>query len=245
MLRLITGLLAFVLATSQAFAAERALFEALGYSDDGRYFAFEEFGTQDGTGSPYSSIYVIDLKLDIWADGPFRTQASEEEWETPLHVIRTENRDKAADALDARGIVRPAFTIAMNGDGEPEVNEMTLDFGVPTFSSPGAMHGDYQISLEIFPAPGAEFCEDILGELPKGFALLIDDGQGDLEVSRDASVPKSRGCVRDYRPYAVLVPFENYDLAHGVAIVSVYAFGFEGVDRRFIAVPLGAVFAED
>jgi hypothetical protein len=36
----------------------------------------------------------------------------------------------------------------------------------------------------------------------------------------------------------VVLPFGAGDIEDGVAIVSVYPGGFEGPDRRFIAVPL-------
>ena len=44
----------------------------------------------------------------------------------------------------------------------------------------------------------------------------------------------------DYRIYAVVMPADFGGLQNaGVAIISTYPFGFEGPDRRFIAVPLG------
>ena len=50
-------------------AGDRALIDLIGYSEDGRIFAFEEFGIQDGSGFPYSNIYVVDLPADKWAYG--------------------------------------------------------------------------------------------------------------------------------------------------------------------------------
>jgi predicted secreted protein len=49
-------------------------------------------------------------------------------------------------------------------------------------------------------------------------------------------LPKSRGCPVDYRLYAVVAPFQQ--LAPRIAFVSLYRYGFEGPDRRFLAVPL-------
>ena len=58
-----------LLAASLAFAApasagDRAQFNPIGFSEDGRYFAFEEFGIQDGSGFPYSNTFIIDLPAD-------------------------------------------------------------------------------------------------------------------------------------------------------------------------------------
>jgi predicted secreted protein len=42
------GLIA--LAATPALAGDRALIDYIGFSPDARYFAFEEFGIQDGSG---------------------------------------------------------------------------------------------------------------------------------------------------------------------------------------------------
>jgi predicted secreted protein len=49
-------------------------------------------------------------------------------------------------------------------------------------------------------------------------------------------LPKSRGCPTDYRLYAVVAPFQQAEPR--IALISSYPFGFEGPDRRFLAVPL-------
>ncbi|MHA1560109.1 MAG: DUF2259 domain-containing protein, partial [Alphaproteobacteria bacterium] len=46
----------------------------IGFSPDGTYFAFEVYGIQDGSGFPYSSIYVIKTASDTWVEG------------TPVHI---------------------------------------------------------------------------------------------------------------------------------------------------------------
>ena len=66
-------------------------------------------------------------------------------------------------------------------------------------------------------------------------------GARELHADGD-TLPKSRRCTLDYTIYAVVQPFENY-WADGfdsrrVAIIASYPFGFEGVDRRFLAVPI-------
>jgi hypothetical protein len=37
----------------------------------------------------------------------------------------------------------------------------------------------------------------------------------------------------------MVMPFQGTTLSNAVAIISVYPGGFEGPDRRFLAVPLG------
>ena len=55
------GTAAAIAFAGPALAGDRAVIDFIGYSADSRYFAFEEFGIQDGSGFPYSSIYIIDL----------------------------------------------------------------------------------------------------------------------------------------------------------------------------------------
>ena len=67
---------ALMLLVLPAMAANRALINMIGYSEDGDYFAFEQFGIQDGSGFAYSEVFVVDLANDKWTAGtPFEVQA--------------------------------------------------------------------------------------------------------------------------------------------------------------------------
>lgn len=81
--RMVSGRLAASAVTlmlaAPAMAGDRALIDFIGFSEDGQYFAFEEFGVQDGSGFPYSNIYVLDVSADSWVDGtPVRVQLDDE-----------------------------------------------------------------------------------------------------------------------------------------------------------------------
>jgi predicted secreted protein len=230
----IAGLMASLSSIVQA--GDRADFELVGFSQDGRYFAFEEYGVQDGSGFAYSSFYVIDLLTDSWVEGtPVRRQS---EFEASLAATRGEARQAALDALESVDIEVPATLLALNGDGDPRSNGLTLDYGAPGFSGQSDISGAARLSLEIFKAPAYEACEDYLGEPAMGFALIHRRGGTETELFRDTKIPRSRGCPITYKLFAVAVPFPGYDLVHSVALISVYRFGFEGADRRFIAIPV-------
>ena len=55
----------------------------------------------------------------------------------------------------------------------------------------------------------------------------------------DTRVPASRNCVITYKFYGVFNPFDAHDNESAVAVLSVWSHGFEGPDRRFIALPVG------
>lgn len=233
--RLGASLLALLGLAAPVLAGDRALLDVIGYSEDGRYFAFEEYGVQDGSGFAYSSIYIVDLAADKWMYGsPFHAQA-DEEMETLLAEVRAEAREKADERLVELGINQPAEILILLGDGVQDQPGKTMTFSNPGWGPPGSTEEGvtYALSLATFPAKSSNDCETLLGKPAVGYALDLN-GQ---EVHRDGlTLPKSRGCPMDYRLYAVVTPFGA--AGHRVAIISSYPYGFEGPDRRFLAVPL-------
>lgn len=231
------ALLVLGLATP-AFAGDRALIDFIGFSKDSRYFAFEEFGIQDGSGFAYSSIYVVDLAEDSWVVGtPIRIQADDET--TTLSQIRSEVQLQAADDIETLGIDVPVEIVALIGDGTPDSDAQTLRFGAPAYD-PGDVSGNYELRLSSFATSAASPCQEWFAVEPLGYELVIADTGSERLLHRDTTLPRSRGCPVTYRLYGVVLPFEaGGSISHGVGIVSVYPGGFEGPDRRFIAVPLG------
>jgi predicted secreted protein len=238
--RLAASLIGLLLLAMPALAGDRALIDFLGYSEDGKYFAFEEYGVQDGSGFAYSDIYVVDLVADKWMYGsPFHARA-DESWDRPLADVRAEAMGKAKDKLKEVGIGRPAEILVLLGDGVPDADGKTMVWRHPLCCGPGQTEDtDFKLTLEIFPAKSGDGCETSYAEGMSvvGYALTVNYADQSVELHRDGEVlPKSRGCALDYRLYAVLRPFE--ESFHRVAIVSSYPFGFEGPDRRFLAVPI-------
>ena len=226
---------AALMMSAPAIAGDRALADFIGFSENGRYFAFEEFGIQDGSGFPYSNIYVIDLNQDAWVPGsPYRYRA-DDETET-LARARNEVAAMAAGKIAELGITEPADVIALNGDGEIS-DGLTLEFAQPGYF-PGETMDEYVLTLDVFDAETPEDCSAYTGETGKGYGLSIVDKNGMRELHRDQGMlPKSRGCITTYRLYAVVTPQYASPQQSGVAIVSTYPVGFEGPDRRFLAVP--------
>src|SRR3569623_1389628 len=100
--RLAASLFALILLTvAPALAGDRALLNVLGYSEDGTYIAFEEFGVLDGSGGYYSHIFVVALEKDSWEKG------SPYSLETP-----------GADGADARRLDRRRYLDRAQADAE-------------------------------------------------------------------------------------------------------------------------------
>ena len=107
--------------------------------------------------------------------------------------------------------------------------------------SPGVVDGKFALTLEVYEAATNTPCMDWFSMAPKGFALSLENinSGATAEAHRDESLPRSRGCPVTYWLTAVYAPLDARELTQAVAIVSTFPRGFEGPDRRFIAVPLG------
>lgn len=236
MVRLVASIFGLFLAVP-ALAGDRALIDVIGFSPDARYFAFEEFGIQDGSGFAYSSIYLIDLETDSWIVGtPVRKQADDES--TTLSQVRAQVQSEAAEDIEGFGIDVPAEWAALIGDGAPDADAQTLRFGSPGYN-PGDVSGDYELRLASFSTTAASPCAEWFSVEPLGYELTIADKGSERLIHRDGALPRSRGCPMDYRIYGVVLPFNASSISDAVALISVYPGGFEGPDRRFVAVPLG------
>jgi predicted secreted protein len=237
--RLAASLVALAIsAGAPALAADRANLNMLGYSEDGRYFAFEEYGIHDGSGGNYSSIYVVDLPADKWVYGsPFSVDEGGDMDETPpLSETRAKALAKAQEKLKPLKIDTPAEILALLGDGVPDADGKQMVFANTLCCTPGATQDPrFTLSLTTFPA---KLDEDYCAEMASvGYALSFNDGTTTTVLHRDGdSLPRSRGCTLDYRLYAVVAPFEGN--GPPVVVISSYPFGFEGPDRRFLVVPI-------
>jgi predicted secreted protein len=237
MARLGASVLTILALASPAWAGDRALIDIIGYSENGQYFAFEEFGIQDGSGFAYSSIYIIDLSTDSWVVGtPLREQADDEG--VSLSQIRAEVQLQAAPDIEGFGIEVPAEYAALIGDGAPDSDGQTLRFGSPGYE-PGDVSGDYELRLSTFSTTAVAPCAEWFSVDPMGYQLVISDKGSERLIHRDGALPRSRGCPVTYRLHGVVLPFSAGSISQAVALISVYPGGFEGPDRRFIAVPLG------
>ena len=223
-----------------ALAADNALLNVIGYSADGHYFAFEEFGVHDGSGFAFSNVFVIDLTADSFVAGaPFVAVADDAHSDRPLADVRAEASKAAAPALKRYAIGNPAEIWTMLGDGVGKMDGKTMSWSIPNCCSPGSTEDKvFSLKLTTFSMAPTKECDSLIEQAPLGFALSLSDSSAPTssEIHRDKTLPKSRGCTEDYRLYAVVAPFNDFD--HLVAIVSYYPFGFEGTDQRFLAVPI-------
>ncbi|TPP11269.1 DUF2259 domain-containing protein [Rhizobium glycinendophyticum] len=220
-----------------ASAGDVAEMRPLGYSPDGRFFAFEQFGEQDGSGLPYAEIQVIDTETDTYVEGtPVEVMVRREE--ASIGEARRRSLSQAKALLESRKIGDdPGHLVAFSPIGE--LTEKPQELRYQAFPSFYVSDGVYRMSLQQFDAKGAELCGKMNVNV-RGFALSIADDskpEAKREAYRDKSVPKSRNCPSAYAIGGVVTPGSGSTAPHMV-MVQVVSLGFEGSNLRWLAIPV-------
>ena len=226
--------------SGSVLAADAAEREVIGFSADGRYFAFEQFGVQDGSGFPYSDIFIIDTEKDAWHPGtPIRVMMQEEK--ANVAAARQQAAEKARPVIFSLRIEEPGIMLASQSSYQAGTDPQKLAFRNSYVPTDVAEHDPATtVTLEEVVLPGPAKCP--AGDLPYvGFALSINSSGAAkfTTVYRDTEIPASRVCPLKYSLSDIIGYRPTIDgPIRLVALVSVYSYGFEGMDRRFLAVTL-------
>ncbi|MTI45158.1 putative secreted protein [Roseibium hamelinense] len=229
---------ACLLSAMPAAAGDQATLEVLGFSQDGRYFAFEQHGIQDGSGFPYSEIYVIDVHADSWVSpSPFRQRDKIDDSQgydpvALLNKTRGENRLAAQSLLASTAIAGFGATVGSNPVTELSADPFNMTVNIRPVVPP--IDGPMEIELAEFELPDATCAS--YGVQTKGFQLNTVYG-GEARVRHfDKSLPKSRGCATGYRIERAVSFFPDGKPPVIAIIVHIAKHGFEGPDGRFLAI---------
>lgn len=207
-----------------AFAQANAEVKALGFSPDGRYFAFEQSGTEKG--SRYSMTLAWDVPDNRQMKGG--TISFTDDDKAKLKKNETATRKLLRKLKIA---AKDFFTVSLRGiDVEPfeEASQKSL-------ALPGAWFGpETWLVLQQFKI--ALRCPNAATN-PVGFALMLErKNSSPIQLSHDVDIPSTRGCPTHYR----VVEAHTRKLKDGSAALAVivqnFAPGFDAKNRNFIAV---------
>ncbi len=231
----VPGVFGLVLA-SAAVAGDLAQRHIIGFSPDGRYFAFEEYGRQDGSGFPYSHIYVIETTQNRWVKGsPFRVLVKDEQ--ARLRVARNRARDRFRPMRRRLGISRKGRLLASNPVTELSANPHRVEVALraPLMSGNPDAGNPLTFTLREIDLP-VPACRAYTHRKTRGFVWRVRRPGGEWqELHRDRHIPKSRGCPHHYAISDVVALRKPDGNVVYVVISSVFRHGFEGMERRFIA----------
>ncbi|MEM7214270.1 MAG: DUF2259 domain-containing protein [Pseudomonadota bacterium] len=203
-----------------------------GFSIDGGLFAFEEYGVQDGSGFPYSNIYVIDTETDKWVAGsPFRARL-EDEYKTVF--------DAREEARILAGPVMKSFEDRGNVVATNQPTELGIDkkrmVANPRIVVP-PIDNDIEFRIRTLSFPASEIC-DAFGP-SVGFELVrvaTDPEQNTRILHSDKSIPPSRNCPLDYDFADIITYFPDGKPPVAAILILMKTVGFEGPDGRYLAV---------
>lgn len=237
-IRHICAVVTAVLLTSPAIAADAAKRHVFGFSPDGKYFAFEQYGVQDGTGYPYSDVFLIDIETDTWVKGTPARQLIKQSG-VSVKKAREMARVRAQPYLWRLNVGTRGKHVVNDPTAEADAAARFIAFTIPDEESAFGL-GKVRLRLTEVALP-LESCATV-DEPTRGFVLVLEDetGQPIRILEEDTEIPKSRGCPIHYGISDVLVMPRRGTGPALIVIISIYRFGFEGLDRRFIAI--GAVF---
>jgi predicted secreted protein len=246
-LRIISCILGFLLLlVPSARAADGATLGFMAYSPDTHYFAFEQLGVEDGSGSAYSEIFVLDLVKNSWVgNSPFREKTQEDS--SSLVPTRAAAMAKAAPLLKQFAIAEPAELVVVNPATEVIADRQHVQFDRYFLSSQAGSvpQGDvplnelrFELQIETSSATAPPSCPTEDGTV-YGFTLKLKSLKSGKtsELHKDKSIPESRNCPLTYDIAAIVAPMNYPKVERLVAIIGVYSLGFEGSNRRYLAIP--------
>lgn len=214
-------------------AGDFTTLNVIGFSRDGRYLAFEEYGIQDGSGFPYANIYFIDTAKNAYA-APRVAVTIKKESASEITAQKS-STFLAAKKLRQLGIVKGNVgkllvshlmtDLTFDGEGDKSVIKFAEEIG-------SMYHrGDYELMITQTPIKTKD-CE-VFEDETKMLELKLTNKEEDTIkfLQKDTTLPSSRGCAMDYRIQDVYL-YKDF-----IAIfIGVFTRGFEGPDMRFMAV---------
>jgi len=236
---LCTLFLLLLFAFSNVSAGDYSTRNIIGFSKDGKFLAFEEYGTHDGSGFPYVRIYFINVEKNSYASAPYKLVIENEK--ATESTVRNKARIATAKKLRELKIIRGNMgkqvisrlmtdLTVKDDEGDIETAPVELRFAEEI----GSMYrrGDYTLKLTPTETPPSKDCDGHGYPILKLELTLRNNETNETKIlQKDNDIPKSRGCVVLYRVQDVFVYERNV-----LVFISVFTPGFEGPDMSYIVV---------
>ncbi len=252
--------IALLLPPGAAQAADAAALKVLGFSPDGRYFGFMQYGPQWDAGRMQTEIVVIDVSRDRFVQGvPLRVTAdmrddsTSDNIEPVLKKFLAYAERRAASLLSAHKISKPGTLLARDAEARPGEHSSGSEMppkgeGTAALAAKHPVLGELKLKLETktmdWPKTSrngthkeAGSCaEEMDPEKGVAFRLTLDQGARSIVLQDDKTIPASRNCTIGYG----IVEVHAFDRPDGkvtlAVVLGMHTRGFEGADRVFLAV---------
>jgi len=237
-------LCALVLMPANLLAGDYSNLQFIGFSRDGKYLAFEEYGTGDASGYPFASVYFVDTQKNAFVGKPFSLKI-EKDGATEAAAV------KRVEALAARKMRQ--LKIERGNTGKLVVAHLLTDWTyedsfvrsegkqekvkLNDYMNPNSpnQYEYYELTLNSIPT-NSKSCEQY-DNTYYSLELTLDHfmkGEKDVKtevLQKDAALPAGRGCPYGYRIESV------YSYQGKIAVfLNVFSQGWEGPDMRYMVV---------
>jgi predicted secreted protein len=236
---------ALVLMPANLLAGDYSNLQFIGFSRNGKYLAFEEYGTGDASGYPFASVYFVDVEKNTLVGKPFSATLENEKATEAAALKRVETlaARKMRELKIVRGntgklVLAHLLTDWTYGDSFVSRGEGAEKIKLNDYLNPNSpnQYEFYELTLNSIPTKTNGVCQDEYYTFYK-LELTLDHyhtGEKDMDpqvLQKDAELPKSRGCPYGYRMESV------YSYKGKIAVfVNVFSQGWEGPDMRYMVV---------
>lgn len=226
--------------STMAFAGDAAKLTHIGFSSDGKSYAFMESGVQDGSGFAYANIRFLDTASNKFSASAVNVLQNEDDTISTLIDIESEALKRAEATLSS-------LAISKEIKGDIVVSRKITDLEARklkevSFSNGPIIGGltapQYKIKLTVSAAKKETTC--LTDSVKKMKLELVDLKTKKTSVlQEDLKLPASRACAHNYEIEDVVVinPDQMSELASKVVVlIRVFSQGFEGEDVRYMAI---------
>ena len=225
-----------------AMAADAYKVKVLGFSPDGRYFGFVQYGTEADAGRHAAETFVIDTARDRFVPGiPLRVtsemrEENPDEADERKALLAEAGKRNAAEigrynvtklgTMLARAAAADTKTIAVK---HPSLGSFGLKLDIKQF--------DWPKTSKLGTHKDAPPCaKEVDWQKGAAFRLTLVRRGKTVVLHNDKTIPASRLCATGYA-LAEVHAFDRPDGKVSLAVlVNLYRRGFEGEDRSFLAV---------
>ena len=249
---------ASLLSPIAAQSAESLALNVLGFSPDGRHFAFMQYGPQWEASRFAADVVVIDANRDRFVQGsPVRVtadmkdDANEDNIAADLKAFLAKARQRAGSLLNAHKVSKPGILLLRVAEARPDEFGSGSDrppAGVPAATAKHDRLGEFKLQLhlkeidwpktsKLGPHKEAGTCSsEVDWQKGAGVRLTLEVGGREIVLNDDKTIPASRHCVTGYG-IAEVHAFDRPDGKVTLAVMlGMEIRGFEGQDRLFLAV---------
>jgi predicted secreted protein len=225
------------LAYTLAFGGDAADLHFIGFSEDGKYLAFEQYGIQDGSGFAYAEIILVNVPENSFAYPAITCLDEDQDMGLDMTCIRAQTQ--ARSKLEALSIVEGNLGehVISHPLSDLEANPKYVRFYERATVLPGfSGFREYGLTLKELEIPSDN--DYLYGFGPPKMLELSINIPGideDIVLQKDTKLPKRRSNVLGYRIHDVYI--YHYQGQKYIAVFISYTTpGFEGPDLRFMVV---------